>query len=433
MVIMLELPRAALRFIYIKKNDEEYIRKVVSTVFTFGIISSLSIILLLYVFKNWLLIPFLNNIPFYPYILYVFLSIPFGVVFLLSLNYVSAMQQGYRSFWMNNIWFLLNISFNLLFVAGMKMDIAGMLLSSLIANMIMAAYAFFTVFRFTFSFFRMSLLKEMMLYALPLIPYSLFGLLMDIGDNFIINGSIGASTLGIYYIAFTFAGVFAVIKESVSQAFTPYYFDKYNQENKLEMNKIIYHVVAAVGFAAIGVSWFNHEVLLIFSRNPDLVTAHKYIPIITLGYFAIFISQMVNLPVYYEKKNVKLLFLSTLAALTVNLSLSLLLVHRWGILGTSIAKLIAFIIHMIVTIIINRKKAEHHFSWVTLASVFVVTGIFSLMAYLPINFIWLLALKILLVSLLSLIMIKYFDKEYDVIEKVRVLAFQKLPFIRKEG
>ncbi len=413
----LELPRAMTRMMYEKNKTVGHPYKVVGTIFiscfAISICTSTISLALFYYFLQ----PQLGEIKFYPYIFFTILNIPFQLFYTLYTSFLKATHQGKSAFKLDNSYFLLNVFFNLLFVVGFKTDVIGLIYSTIAANIIIGIVSLRVfVFRII-KYFSRVILRDSLKYSFTVFPFILLGSIGEIADNFFLNKYTGASNLGLFYIAGTFAGIFSLFKESILSAFLPYYFDlsKRGLINQ-KTSKLITEILIVTAFGALGLAYFNYEVLFIFSRNKELINSYHYIPFIIMGYYFIFIGQLFNIPIYLNSKLIKYLVLTTITSVVIGVSLEIWLIPIYGIIGVVIAKLAAYIAQAIACAILNNKNQANLFPHFKMFSIGFITLLFSMVGYSKFSsyLIWLIAKTSILIVLFVILLI-YFNREYKVV------------------
>src|SRR5690606_14658089 len=96
------------RFYYEYKNDKELLQKLFGTIITFVICNSLLITFVLIFARKWLLIPFLANVDFFPYMILGLISVLFNPCFTIYQNTLQASQNGTKYGKNNLMFFIIN-------------------------------------------------------------------------------------------------------------------------------------------------------------------------------------------------------------------------------------------------------------------------------------------------------------------------------------
>ena len=391
LIALVELPRAMGRMLYsAAEKDRTHLFKVVGSVLIAGVICSTALSLVVIALSKWLLTPYLGNISFYPCVLFTIINVPLQSIYSVYITYVKYMQKGKVAFVTENVYFILNIGFNLMFVVGFHTDVAGLIYSTILANCIMAIHAFQVFYKRVLKYFSLEVLKQLYKISLGLFPFIVLGGVAEYADNFFLNKYSGAGSLGIFYIATTFAGIFSFIKEAFLSSFTPYY---YNLNKQGELNNksslVVLDVLYLIGFFAIGISMFNSEVISLLSSNRELVEARRFIPLLVGGLLMIFVSQLVNISIMLQSELVRFFVIITIVSLIVNVFGDYWLIPRYGLMGLTVVKVIAYSAQLLVSLIINLRLSKERRMpvlrmWIAAIAIFSL----SLLYYVPIKGYW---------------------------------------------
>ncbi|MEY4877048.1 MAG: hypothetical protein RI955_1656 [Bacteroidota bacterium] len=412
---MFELPRAMSRMIYSKGEKTGHVYHVVGSVFVATLFSSSIICIGLLLTAKWLLIPYLGNISFYPFIFVTIINMPFQAIYNVYISYIKSAQKGKQAFMLDNAYFILNVGFNLLFVVGFKMNVIGMIYSTICSNLIMGTYATIVFYRRAIYFFNKAVLKSCIKYGASVFPFIFLGNISEYSDNFFLNKYIGADSLGIFYIATTFAGIFSIIKESVISAFQPYYFnlDKHGKID-IKIHGLINDLLFAVGIGAMLIAYYNYEVIYVFSRNKDLLNACKFVPMLVGGYYLVFVGQMLNIPIFLNRQNMKYMIFITIICFIINVGGNMYLIPKLGILGLCFVKIASYGSQVFSSSILNhRNEIKYHYPYTKMylitASVAAIIGLY----YIPFPmYIYTLLFKSIVAIIIIFAFYIYTNKKY---------------------
>jgi O-antigen/teichoic acid export membrane protein len=424
----MELNSAVTRFIYKENQSEEFLRSLYGTSFLAVFIFNVAIVGVLVITGPFFLKPVLNQIPFFPYMTIVLVAMPFIAVFELLKSYLVATHQGSKTFVLVMLYFGSNIFLNLVFVVFFKTGVLGLLLSTFIVAVCFSVYSFFAFFSKADLKFNKRIFKIILSYSLPLIPFALLGNLMEGLDKFVLNAKYGFGVSGIYYIALVFASIFSVLKESINSAFTPWFFEHMKDVSQEYVNYIVNILFAGACILALAVGWFSHEVLLVLSSNPELITAWKYIPGTVLALVIVFLGQISNLITFYYQKNVKYLFFSNMGGAIIGFVFCLFLFNYWGILAAVGVRIVAFTTMTLIQILVSYKSSTFRFNYKFLFMTLGGTSALLMVPFLPLNVISLFVLKLLLFFTIGTIYVFQLNKKISVSDFIKeryVLLNQK--------
>jgi O-antigen/teichoic acid export membrane protein len=283
---------------------------------------------------------------------------PFVAVFGLYKTYLQAQHDGKKVFTIDMLYFGGNIGLNLLLVAVFKMGAMGIIYSTLANSFIFVGYFLIKEPQFFLPKLDLNAIKPLIKYSFPFIPFIFFGFLMENTDRLFLNSKSGSGDSGIYYIALTFASIFSIVKESLIGALRPWFFENYNEENFRKIGKIFLITLWGMAILAVGISAFSYETLFILSSNKELINAWKYIPLLVIGLFIVFVGQIYSLPTQHSSTAVKYLFIANFVGFIANLIISFLLIERYKIFGAVTAKIFAYTIMTLVLFVINNALTK---------------------------------------------------------------------------
>lgn len=414
----LELPRAMTRLIYKKQAGASHPFRVAGTVLVSCFFNSIIVSSIMGLLISQFFVSQLGEIKFYPYIFLTLLNLPFQLFYTVYTTFLKGTQRGNAAFKLDNLYFLSNISFNLLFVVGFKMDVIGLILSTVVSNMLVGIFSFRVFISRIIKFYSKTILKEALTYSFSLFPFILVGVVGESADNFFLNKFKGASNLGLYYIASTFAAIFALVKESILSSFQPYYFDLHKRELlDGRVSKLIVDIFIVAAFFALGVSYFCFEVLYPLAQNKDLVNAYQYVPLIVCGYFFVFIGQMLVIPVYLDSGLVKYLVSMTIAGVLIGVSLEVFLIPRYGIYGLAVSKLLAFSSHAFIGAYLNKVSKSLALPFLKIYAVAFVLILLSLVGTYDFgNYLLWLGIKLAILGSIGLLLIRHLNNRYGVVK-----------------
>ena len=418
----LETRKALTRFLY---NEDFNRKKVLGNVIITGLISNTLVVGSLLLFGNKILTYFLNDIPYYPYMFYSILCIFFTYLVTIYTSFLKAVQKGKKSFVFDITYHVTNIILNLFFVVIMKFDVIGLIYSTLLSGIIFSIIAYFKIKNISIFSFDKKIIRSILSYSAPLIPYMWLGIGIETVSTIFLNVEQGKEVSGIYYIALTFSSIFSTIKGSIILAITPWFFEFYKTKEEF-IKKVFIDIIIFLSIVGFGISVFSYEILSILSSKNEFVEAWKYIPIVTLGFLIVFIGELVNLPIYYEKGKTKFLILANFGGLITTFVFSYLLTFQFGINGTIIARTSGYLIMTIIMIIISDKILNFHLNYIVILLVVISCFASFHLNFLPIDYLLLLTIKIFSILAIFYLFLKSILKKYFTVKKYYMIYSSKL-------
>lgn len=244
---------------------------------------------------------------------------------------------------------LLQIVLNFVLIMKAGMGIEAIFISNLAASVLTFFMLINEIRRFIILKIDKSILKKMLLFALPYLPASLGATIVQVVDRPLVMRMAGEDLCGIYQANYKL-GIFMMLIVSMFQyAWQPFLLTNAKEKNAKEIfSKVLTLFMIAASIIWILISLFidNLVTLKVFGHSffgPKYQTGWEIVPVILLGY--LFHGMYVNFTagVYIEEKNKYLPFITGGGAV-INVIVNLLLIPVLGIMGAALATLASYIL-----------------------------------------------------------------------------------------
>ena len=194
--------------------------------------------------------------------------------------------------------------------------------------------------------FSRPLYVELLGFGIPMmIGYELSGIVLAVGDRYVIAGLIGKTPLGLYGAAYNLCQyVQAVLITSVGQAIMPIYMKMWDEKGVDATSAFItrslrtYALLAApviAGFASVGPE------LLPALASEKYASAAPIIPWVIAGMVVDGTNSMLGAGLFIHRKT-RVIMAIVMGGAALNIGLNLYLVPRIGIMGAAIATLVSY-------------------------------------------------------------------------------------------
>lgn len=356
-VLSLQIPASIGRFYFDYSHNREYLKKYISTIFI--VVSLLSLISFSIIILNLTnIISFLfpsmskyHDIFFMGIITSVFLMFNSICVNLIKV------QQKAKLFMLTSLAiFFVSLLINMLEIIVFKRGAYGVIESGLISSFISFATFFILVKNF-FSFkFDLKLLIEPLKYSLPLIPYSLSGLIFMYSDRFILERYVTVSSIGLYMFSDKIASIFKMLVNESNTSFSPYF----NQQAKIskkvaikDNREIALLFTYVLSMLIVFISIFSVEIVrLVF--NERYYEAWLMFPLLSSAYIFRALYCFSIRGVNFEKKTGRVAIITIIAGV-INIILNLIFIPIYGVMAAVISTIISFFITFFLATIFSRK------------------------------------------------------------------------------
>lgn len=249
------------------------------------------------------------------------------------------------------------VGLNVLFVAVLKWGIEGYFISVIIGNFI--AFLLYVIIGKLYCYLKpkawdSSLLKEMLIYSIPLIPNALFWWINSSLDKYALTAMTTLSIVGLYSVANKIPTIITTVTSIFSQAWNLSAFQAYNDVEKEEFYNSTYLIFRnLMMICTAGVILLSKIfAMLLFSK--DFYEGWIFVPILTLGVFYSSINSFIG-SLFTASKKTKYIFYTTGAGSIVNIIFNFVLIKMVGAQGAAIATLISY---LVVWVVRSKKIQE---------------------------------------------------------------------------
>lgn len=193
--------------------------------------------------------------------------------------------------------------------------------------------------------------KYALILSTPLILHNVSNVANNQFDRILINYYLGEAQTGIYSFAYNIGTIVTVIAISLSQAWLPWFFDKFNKQNFQQIREKAKLYRDSFTFLYIILLMVSTELVKIMADSAYW-SGLDIVPWIFMGhYFQFLYAFEVN--VEFALKRTKLISLGTVLAAIINILLNVWLIPIYGYLAaaitTTISYFLLFIFHYLIT------------------------------------------------------------------------------------
>lgn len=190
------------------------------------------------------------------------------------------------------------------------------------------------------------LIKKMLLFGMPLFAYGIGRWVINLTDRFFLNTMLDVSVTGVYSVGYSVASIVEFIAGAVGLAVMPVLFEKLKNPTELQKSLIVrYTYFYFLFMLIITLVWiFISPYFMKIFIGKSFMQAAKYIPLISLAYFANAIFRMFSWYVAYSKKTYYLTYAVIIAAV-INLILNYFLIKLNGAIGAAQSTLISYLVN----------------------------------------------------------------------------------------
>jgi O-antigen/teichoic acid export membrane protein len=189
------------------------------------------------------------------------------------------------------------------------------------------------------------LYAQMLVFGLPMIAFELAGVLLSIGDRYVVQSVLGSTALGVYSAGYNFCEyVQMILLASVGQAITPMYvryWEELGREPTRRFIRQVLHFYLMIAMPVIAGLTAVGEDALVWLASGKYRESAAVIPWVVAGMSIDGMAMILGAGLYIYKRT------GTIAGLVagcavLNIVLNLELVPRLGITGAAVATLISY-------------------------------------------------------------------------------------------
>lgn len=214
------------------------------------------------------------------------------------------------------------------------------------------------------------LLRSMLVFGVPMIAYELGGLVLSVGDRYVIQNMLGPAALGAYAAAYNLCEyVQMIVVASFGQALIPMYTRLWEEKGEHETRRFIeqalhYYIVLAAAVIA-GLAAIGTDVLTLLASEKFSAGA-VVIPWVIAG--------MVvdgSLPIFgaglFIHKQTRVIMGLVLASAAFNIALNVALIPSLHIVGAAIATLASYFFLAACVMVLGTRRLPVSMPWLHLA------------------------------------------------------------------
>ena len=206
----------------------------------------------------------------------------------------------------------------------------------------------------------------MMKFGLPFLPAGIFSMILELSDRYILRYLTNIETVGLYNAGYKLGMLMMLVVMGFNMAWQPYFLKKEKNEREYIANVTNYVLSVLVFLWILILIWTDTLVKLQFGDSTffgdQYWASTQIVSIIALAYIfhALFLLQLPG--VYLLERSGLIAWIRGLGAVS-NVSLNLLFIPEYGIVGAACATCISFILMALILYLINLKVFSIPYNW----------------------------------------------------------------------
>jgi O-antigen/teichoic acid export membrane protein len=314
-----------------------------------------------------------------------FLTTCLSVLLVLATNVMRLAFKSIQYSAINILNILLTSFITIYFIVFRKTGIIGVFWASCISTFLCLFLTIVLLKGFFRPMFSFKMLKEQLLFGLPLVPVSIFYWVLKYSDRYFLMKLSNIREVGLYAIGVRLSGVLVLITFAFQRAWMPFVFSRFSQPNaKFLFSRIFdYYMLVLLSFAAF-ISIYAKEILKIITQ-PVYISSHIVVGILCLSLVVMAARSFFEIGINISKKT----YLTTLTVtigVIVNLILNFILISKYGMMGAAASTLVSYTFTSVLTFFIANKYYPIRYDFLKLSKlVFIVLIAIALGIVMEIN------------------------------------------------
>lgn len=327
-----------------------------TTIFAFILVLSVGWLALFETFGPWFFELLLGVDIYVPYLRIILLATAItAVLHVVPKQRYRAAEEATRFVTMDSGKQLVDYAVKLILVVALSFGVTGYLLGSLAGAVIVGIGGLAVVLRRFTPRFSAEKLWEALIYSVPLFPHFYSHFIISMADRVLLTrlGSLGA--VGVYTIGYSLAGALHMVVTSANSAIMPEFARAGGDQDafeRLPVTATYYLLFSAT--ATLGMVLFLPPFIRTF-LPVDYHNAISLIPWLGMAFFAVALYYVPMNVLSQTQRNTRIVPVLTIIAASVNISLNLLLIPSYGIVGAAVSTLAAYLVLAIAVFVYSQR------------------------------------------------------------------------------
>lgn len=194
-------------------------------------------------------------------------------------------------------------------------------------------------------------------WGIPLLFHTVATVLLTQSDRILIRYMDSYSSAGIYAVATTIVSIPMVLQQSLSQAWTPWFYSKLEAKDYMQIRWLNNRYIVLYGTIITAFMLLAPDVIHILTEKSYWPCIHSLIPL-AISAFAELLYSIPTSVEYYSKKTTYIM-MATLITVVLNILLDVLFIWNFGYYGAAYATVLSKIILFFMHYRFSRKLNEN--------------------------------------------------------------------------
>lgn len=382
-ILSCSLDSAFGRFFHNCKYDKNKLQNLYSSIYWFVLLYG-SFILLIAFSTSSLWCNDILNIPVFPYVYLSFIPALLNQLAALGRTFLEQSLETRTITLLDFNSALINASVSIVLLLSFQYGIKSILIGALCSSLFLQVY-YLRYFRkkqlLAFSI-KFSVLKETLVYSIPLMPVVASTWIASVSDRLVIAKYVDLSSVAMYSFAFQISSMVYIIGDAVTRVISPVIMSGlvYEKEDThLKMRSSSLFIWGVMLVFVYGLFLFSKELVTMLG-NSEYKSTIFFIPILSFSYVLGMQQRFPSQVLSYHKKTWLLSAGAIIMALS-NLTLNLMFVPLWGYTAAIFNCIIANLINLLWSLFWAYRYEAFSYSWGRMLLSFLCVIFLSLVSY----------------------------------------------------
>jgi O-antigen/teichoic acid export membrane protein len=416
------LNTALLQF-YLLDSDQKKRKSYFSTAFLATLITAAVFSLGLFLLKRFI-VQFLFDSDQYIYLIHLSIGIlSFDALVLIAKNILRAEEKSISYVAISFLNMVMNLLFNILFVAKYSMGVKGIFWANLISSAICFIFLLPIILKNLLPEISWSIFNRMFKFGLPFLPSTLAIFFIDFIDRYFIKHYLGLEATGVYGAGYRLALVIKLFINAFQIAWIPFFISMANKADAKEVySKVLTYFTLICSLIFLSFNMYMDEIIrfsifgyTIFGK--DYWEGTQIVPGVILAYicYGFYLNFLVGI---YLKEKTKYLAIVTVAGALVNILGNFFLIPSFKLIGAAYSTLLSYSFTAVSLYLISQKYYSISYEFGKIFKVALLTSfVFLIFKYGSLPYESIAKFLLLIAYFIALYFLRFFDSRE--IEKIK--------------
>lgn len=218
--------------------------------------------------------------------------------------------------------------------------------SGVLAGFIICVPLYFYVLVNGKAYYDKQMWKQILKFAIPLLPHYLAQHIMSGADRIMLANMISKSDAGIYAVVLNISVIASIIWNSINASIVPYTFEHMNDKDYKSINKMVLPIVGGFACVCVMVTIAAPEIMAFLAPEDYHSGIYAVPPVVSTAFLSALYNIYANIEFYHKKSS--FIAGATVVSAAVNIGLNALLIPLFGFVGAAYTTLASSIVLILV-------------------------------------------------------------------------------------